>query len=501
VVSDPRAARLFDTGPTGPGDVAASPFRADRDRIVGSPFFTRLGGVTQVISPGGSGLLVHNRLTHSLKVAQVARGIAERFAADPALASLIERLGGLDPDVVEAAALAHDLGHPPFGHLGETVLDRLARERLGVPDGFEGNAQSYRIVTSTEIRGVATIGLNVTAAVRAAILKYPWTRSGYPEPHPRFMTPPPRGASPPPEDPDSGSAKFGAYTTEVDDLVCARAPFAGKIPDWQQTVEASVMDTADDIAYAIHDVEDFHRVGVLQQGTVAAELLGWQRSAKELAKLPDEALLAETRQNGRSIERLRRRIHRRDGWIADDEAFADAVEQVRHELVDGLLAAPFDGSVEAEQFVAGFSGRWTRRLVDAVRLVDDPPVRSGHVQIAPAQWHEVQVLKLVHQQFVLDRPDLALHQRGQARLLATLVEALLSWIVDPSEESRLPRRLFDLVELAEAELPDDTPDRATRARGRAIVDFVAALTDQQAVALMDALSGRSGQLWTDAFVL
>ncbi|HEY6595185.1 MAG TPA: dNTP triphosphohydrolase [Asanoa sp.] len=500
-MSDPRAARLFDTGPTGPGDVAASPFRADRDRIVGSPFFTRLGGVTQVISPGGSGLLVHNRLTHSLKVAQVARGIAERFASDPALASLIERLGGLDPDVVEAAALAHDLGHPPFGHLGETVLDRLARERLGVPDGFEGNAQSYRIVTSTEIRGVATIGLNVTAAVRAAILKYPWTRSGYPEPHPRFMTPPPRGASPPPEDPDSGSAKFGAYTTEVDDLVCARAPFAGKIPDWQQTVEASVMDTADDIAYAIHDVEDFHRVGVLQQGTVAAELLGWQRSAKELAKLPDEALLAETRQNGRSIERLRRRIHRRDGWIADDEAFADAVEQVRHELVDGLLAAPFDGSVEAEQFVAGFSGRWTRRLVDAVRLVDDPPVRSGHVQIAPAQWHEVQVLKLVHQQFVLDRPDLALHQRGQARLLATLVEALLSWIVDPSEESRLPRRLFDLVELAEAELPDDTPDRATRARGRAIVDFVAALTDQQAVALMDALSGRSGQLWTDAFVL
>jgi dGTPase len=501
MVSDPRAVRLFDTGPTGPGDVAASPFRADRDRIVGSPFFTRLGGVTQVISPGGSGLLVHNRLTHSLKVAQVARGIAERFAADPAPASLIERLGGLDPDVVEAAALAHDLGHPPFGHLGETVLDRLARERLGVPDGFEGNAQSYRIVTSTEIRGVATIGLNLTAAVRAAILKYPWTRSGYPEPHPRFMTTRPRGASPPPEDPDSGSAKFGAYTTEVDDLVSARAPFADKIPDWQQTVEASVMDTADDIAYAIHDVEDFHRVGVLQQGTVAAELLGWQRSAKELAKLPDEALLAETRQSGRSIERLRRRIHRRDGWIADDEAFADAVEQVRHELVDGLLAAPFDGSVEAEQFVAGFSGRWTRRLVDAVRLVDDPPVRSGHVQIAPAQWHEVQVLKLVHQQFVLDRPDLALHQRGQARLLATLVEALLSWIVDPSEESRLPRRLFDLVELAEAELPDDTPDRASRARGRAIVDFVAALTDQQAVALMDALSGRSGQLWTDAFVL
>jgi dGTPase len=315
------------------------------------------------------------------------------------------------------------------------------------------------------------------------------------------MSPPPRGASPPPDDPDGGSAKFGAYGTEVDDLRQARAPFAGKIADWQQTVEASIMDTADDIAYAIHDVEDFHRVGVLQQGTVAAELNGWQRSAQTLAKLPDEAVLAGSRQVGVSIERLRRRLHHRDGWIADDEAFAEAVEQVRHELVDGLLAAPFDGSVEAEQYVAGFSGRWTRRLVDAVRLVPDPPVRSGHVQLAGAQWHEVQVLKLVHQQFVLDRPDLALHQRGQARLLATLVDALLAWIVEPAEGARLPRRLHDLVELAEAELPDHTPDRAARARGRAIIDFVAALTDQQAVGLMDALSGRSGQLWTDAFVL
>src|SRR5438552_11758407 len=94
------------------GDVGSSPFRVDRDRIVSSPFFARLAGVTQVISPGGAGLLVHNRLTHSLKVAQVGRAIAERLT-DP----LVDKLGGCDPDVVEAAALAHDLGHPPFGHL------------------------------------------------------------------------------------------------------------------------------------------------------------------------------------------------------------------------------------------------------------------------------------------------------------------------------------------------------------------------------------------------
>ena len=487
-MDDLRAQRLFGESLVAPGDLALSPFRVDRDRIVSSPFFARLGGVTQVISPGGAGLLVHNRLTHSLKVAQVGRGIAEWLAP---FTDVLEKLGGCDPDVVEAAALAHDLGHPPFGHLGERVLDQLARQRLRLRDGFEGNAQSYRIVTSTEIRGQATIGLNLTNAVRAAILKYPWTRRTHPTPHPRFMEPPPRGAAAPPDDRDGGSLKFGAYSTEIDDMVQARLPFVGRVADWQQTVEASVMDTADDIAYAIHDLEDVHRVGVLQQGAVAAELMAWQRSGPA----------TEEGRPGGAIESLRRQLHRKDSWMADDDAFAAAVEKVRAELVDGLLAQPFDGSLEAEAQVAAFSATWTRRLVDAIEVVEQPAVRSGHIALAPAQWHEVQILKFVQNTFVLARPDLALNQRGQARLLATLVEALLAWLTDPDEAERLPRRIRDLVELADAELPDGTPDRLDLARGRAVIDFVAALTDSQAVGLMDALSGRSRQLWTDAFVL
>ena len=494
-MEDPRARRLFGDGPVAPGDLAASPFRVDRDRIVSSPFFARLGGVTQVISPGGAGLLVHNRLTHSLKVASVGRAIAERLLRRHA--DQLEKLGGCDPDVVEAAALAHDLGHPPFGHLGERVLDQLARSRLRLRDGFEGNAQSYRIVTSTEIRGQATIGLNLTAATRAAILKYPWTRRTHPQPHPRHMDPPPRGAAAPPDDPDGGSLKFGAYSTEVEDMVQARLPFEGRVADWQQTPEASVMDTADDIAYAIHDLEDVHRVGVLQQGSVAAELMAWQRLS--FADVPDEHLVQ--RRPGSSIEALRRQLHRKDGWVADDDAFAAAVELVRAELVDGLLGVPFDGSLEAESQVAAFSAAWTKRLVDSIEVTESPAVRSGHVLLAPAQWHEVQVLKFVQNRFVLARPDLALHQRGQARLLGSLVEALLAWLADPDETERLPRRIRDLVELAEAELPEGTPDLIYRARGRAVIDFVAALTDSQAVGLMDALSGRSRQLWTDAFVL
>ncbi|WP_051386256.1 deoxyguanosinetriphosphate triphosphohydrolase family protein [Actinokineospora inagensis] len=493
-------------------DLAANPFRADRDRIVASPFFARLAGVTQVISASGSGLL-HNRLTHSLKVAQVARAIAERLNESDG--DLLLRLGGCDPDVVEAAALAHDLGHPPFGHLGEQVLDRLARHRFGLPDGFEGNAQSFRIITTTDTRGPAAAGLDLTAAVRAATLKYPWTRLSHPSPHPRHLPDPPRGAAGPP---DAGSSKFSAYVNEVDDLVESRAVFDGLVEPWQQTVEASVMDNADDIAYAIHDLEDFHRIGVLQHAPVSAELGQWEDDRAEFARLADVDL-ASGRRPGQSLELLRRRLHARDSWVVDDDAFAAAVSRVRAELVDDLLSVPFDGSVAAERAFGRFSSGWTARLVAGVHVLPDPPTRSGHVLLGPRQWHEVQVLKFVHRRFVLLRPDLALHQRGQARLLTTLVEALEQWLGDRYEADRLPRRLHDLVELAHAEyarLAKDDPGALVGAtgewpggsaavlalaRGRAVIDFAASLADSQAAALLDALSGRTGQFWSDALVL
>jgi dGTPase len=517
-MSDPREERRSAGAPAAPFDLAASPFRVDRDRIAGSPFFARLGGVTQVVSASGSGLL-HNRLTHSIKVAQVARAIAERLGADPVYAGLIEELGGCDPDVVEAAALAHDLGHPPFGHLGEQVLDRLARHRFGLADGFEGNAQSFRIVTTTDTGGPSAVGLDLTAAVRAAMLKYPWTRLHHPDPHPRFLAQPPRGAAEPSSAPGTGSGKFSAYVTELDDLAQAREAFAGRLEDWQQTVEASVMDTADDIAYAIHDLQDFHRIGVLQHAPVSAELGQWQSGASDLARLSDDQVRAQIRLPGRSLELLRRRLHAKDSWIVNDDAFHAAVARVRAELVDELLASPFDGSVEAEQAVARFSARWTARLVEEMTVVREPSTRSGHVVLSTEQWHEVQVLKFVHRRFVLLRPDLALHQRGQARLLTNLVEALEQWLGDRYEADRLPRRLHDLVELASAEYealarsepavlvgatgeaPQGRDEVHALARGRAVIDFVASLTDKQAVSLMDALSGRSGQPWSDAFVL
>jgi dGTPase len=501
VIAHPdRAARSPGADESGVG-LAASPFRVDRDRIAASPFFARLAGVTQVVSPNGTGLLLHNRLTHSLQVAQVARAIAEHLGADPATVELTDRLGGCDPDVVEAAALAHDLGHPPFGHLGEQVLDRLARDRLGLADGFEGNAQSFRIVTTIDLHGPGTTGLGLTAAVRAAILKYPWSRSDHPDPHPSRAALPPRGGGPLPEAPGAGSAKFSAYRTEVDELCRARAPFP--VGPWQQTVEAAVMDTADDVAYAIHDIEDFHRVGVLQQAGVATELRCWQEGRHGGGAGPAAG-------PGSALERLRARMAARDGWIFDQDAFEAAVERVRTELADGLLTAPFDGSMAAERAVAEFSARWTSRLVGGVRVLPDPPVRAAHVVLGVAQWHEVAVLKFVHQQFVLRRADLASHQRGQATVLTGLVGALLDWLTEGRavDAPALPPRLRDLVELAHTEYAGlagrglvDAAEVSGLARGRAVVDYVASLTDAQAGALLDVLTGRSARLWTDAMAL
>jgi dGTPase len=148
----------------------------DRDRIIYSPYLARLTDITQVRSVDG--FLVHNRLTHSLKVAQLARRLAELVREkQPALAARL----GVDPDIAEAAGLAHDMGHPPFGHIAEEELNKLVRAQ-GVNDGYEGNAQSFRILvrlsvgdTQPEDKSIPFLpGLNPTRATLNAVLKYPW---------------------------------------------------------------------------------------------------------------------------------------------------------------------------------------------------------------------------------------------------------------------------------------------------------------------------------------
>ncbi|RJN31156.1 deoxyguanosinetriphosphate triphosphohydrolase family protein [Nesterenkonia natronophila] len=478
-------------------------FRADLERIRFSPYFSRLSAVTQVISQTGAGMAIHNRLTHSLKVAAVARAIAVSISSAPGPGSAtLSDLGGCHPVVVQAAACAHDVGHPPFGHLGEQALDRLARDHFGLSEGFEGNAQSFRILTRLDQYDRDDAGLNLTAAVRSGVLKYPWTRAEGaglregPELE-RGLAPTTQGA---------GAKKFAVYTLDLHSMRSARQAYP-KIRPRQQTVECSVMDVADDIAYSLHDLDDFYRAGLLNQAAIAAEFKAWRTDRARLSRLSTEDLSGSLRMPGRSLEMLWRRLQTKDQWIADQEAFAQAVDRVSQDVVDGLLVAPFDGSRSAERSLATFTASWISHLQKSVEVHADPDVRSGHVNLNTAAWHEVAVLKFLHERFILDRPDLTVYQRGQARLLKRLVLGFDAWLADAQDARRAPRRLVDLVELATEDMfrlrqndpelldADDEPRMLRHAQGRGIIDYVASLTDAQATSLDALLTGTSERLW------
>jgi dGTPase len=229
-----RDARFYVAPPTGETE-HRSAFQRDRDRILYSSAFRRLAGVTQVVG-ASEGFIFHNRLTHSLKVAQLGRRIAEKLIQQqPELAAEVVPIHA---EVVEAAGLAHDLGHPPFGHVAEMALKKAAASVTDF-EAFEGNPQSFRIVTKLSMRSFDHDGLNLTRATLNALLKYPWLR----------------------EAAGDRSEKWGAYHSERDQFEWARREdVAAKDV---KSAEAEIMDWADDIAYSVHDVEDFFKANLI----------------------------------------------------------------------------------------------------------------------------------------------------------------------------------------------------------------------------------------------
>ncbi|MFA5606259.1 MAG: dNTP triphosphohydrolase [Leucobacter sp.] len=492
-------------------------YRVDLERLRFSSYFGRLSDVTQVVPQSGVGPVMHNRLTHSLKVSAVARVIAAQLAGhearhrtflrgehpnDDHTGAIVARLGGCDTIVAQAAAHAHDLGHPPFGHLGERVLDRVARTRLGLAEGFEGNAQSFRIITQLDTLGRDFPGLNLTAATRAATLKYPWTRSewvGVTEQRVPVAERP-RGVG---LDPESGAEKFSAYAIDAVDMAQALAAFPG-LASGMQTIECAVMDLADDIAYAVHDLDDFVRAGVLQQSAITTEFRAWLADADALAAEPVEALAADRRAPGRSLELLWRRLSLKDAWIAEREAFTEAVRDVSRDIGETLLASPYDGGIDSERAVSSFTRHWIDHLRTSIVVDEHPHVRGGFVRLNQQAWHQVMVLKFVHAHFVLERPEHAQPQRGRARIVEELVLGFDAWLADTDDRDRAPRGLLEWVdEATEASfavrdrspelLMGDTSDAGLRRQGRsrAVLDYVASLSDQQAVTTFQVLTGGS----------
>lgn len=195
-------------------------FERDRARLVHSSALRRLGAKTQILVAGTDDF-ARTRLTHTLEVAQIGRQIGT--------------LLGCDPDVVDCACLAHDLGHPPFGHNGEKALADIA---AGI-GGFEGNAQTLRLLTRLEpkvfFEDGRSAGVNLTRAALDASVKYPWTLDKAAL-HPK----------------GERSVKFGVYPDDEPVFQWLRQG----APEWKNPMECQVMDLSDDIAYSVHDVED-----------------------------------------------------------------------------------------------------------------------------------------------------------------------------------------------------------------------------------------------------
>lgn len=401
-------------------NVYRSAFERDRARILHSSALRRLGAKTQVLEPDTDDF-VRTRLTHSLEVAQIGREVG--------------RMLGCDPDLVDAACLSHDLGHPPFGHNGESALDELAQDA----GGFEGNAQTLRLLTRLEPKVMrhdgGSAGLNLTRATLDASCKYPWTR---------LLAP---------ERPDGKpNRKFGVYADDlpVFEWFRSEAVAAGALPG-QKCMEAQVMDLADDISYSVHDVED-----AVFGGHVQLHYLN-DRAARE-------RVFEETRQ-----------------WYlpqASDEELNAAL--MRLENID-RWGTHMSGSRAS---MAGFKaltsdviGRFAAAAVRATRQKygSDPLVRYTAQLVVPEETqHEIAVMKGIATAYVMTARDAQPHNEHQRDILGLLVEALY-------ENPQLLDRTFraDLVEIGPN---DDT------ARLRLVIDQVASLTDRSATALFKKIT-------------
>ncbi|MGN6753660.1 MAG: deoxyguanosinetriphosphate triphosphohydrolase [Intrasporangium sp.] len=379
-------------------------FARDRARVVHSAALRRLAAKTQVLAPGHDDF-VRNRLTHSLEVAQIGREFGAAL--------------GCNADVVDTACLAHDLGHPPFGHNGEAALDEIA---AGI-GGFEGNAQTLRILTRLEAKrnhpDGRPAGLNLTRASLDAATKYPWRRGEGP-----YET-----------------GKFGVYDADV------------TVFDWFRTgapadvrcLESQVMDWSDDVAYSVHDVED-----AIASGWFDPRIL---RSAIEMAPVLDVA--------GRTY-----------APDLDRDALGTALERL---LASGAIPGAYDGSRAAlallKDMTSRLIGHFVRVVEDATRERHGPGALTrfaADLVIPDATRAECAVLKAVANHFVMTTDARLAAMAEQREVVRALFEA---YAAEP--EARLDG---DLREDFLAAGGDDE-------RLRVLVDQVAALTDVRALAL------------------
>jgi dGTPase len=425
-------------------------FERDRARVLHSAALRRLAAKTQVVT-AGSADFPRTRLTHSLECAQIGRELGREI--------------GCDPDLVDAACLAHDIGHSPFGHNGETALNDLA----AAAGGFEGNAQSLRLLTRLEPK-VPGAGLNLTRATLDATLKYPWFSAvpgGRPPQTPpqghrpgassaspggRPPAPPPGGDDPP--EPPRGPGKFGVYADDAEVFGWIRQD----APSGRPCLEAQVMDWADDIAYSVHDLEDGFHAGLI--------------TFKNLNSLTERSVVSQTTATT---------------YVGDDVSVAELAE-----VLDALLAldvwpAAYDGGPEGaaalKNVTSELIGRFCLAAQDATLAAHcdaplthpNPLTRYAADLIVPRRQRlECALLKGITAHYVMTRAGVVAAQARERELLAELAFAV---------ERGAPQTLDPLLRPAWDAATSDT------ARRRVVIDQIASLTDTSAIAWHHRLCG------------
>ncbi len=388
-----------------------SPFERDRARVLHSASFRRLAGKTQVVAPDEDDV-PRTRLTHSLEVAQIARDIGTQL--------------GCDADLADLAGLAHDIGHPPFGHNGEAALDAV-----GAPaGGFEANAQNLRLLTRLELKTIAPdgtlAGLNLTRASLDAVIKYPWQRP-------------------------AGGGKFGVYAEDGEVFAWLRRDAAGvPVDQGRRSLEAQVMDWADDVAYSVHDVEDGVGAGRVDLPRIAGADERAQVAAAAAAYSGESAADLET-----VLAELLALPVVAAGIAVSGPASGAAIKRVTSELTGRFVT----GAVAATRARSG-TGPLSRYDCD--------------LQVPRLLSAEVALLKAVALRYVMADPERRAIQDRQQQMLTELVLGMADrggGALDP---------LF-------AQHYDRAGDDA--ARLRVVLDQVSLLTDAQAVARHRRLLG------------
>ena len=387
--------------------------------------------MTQIVRAGEADVF-HTRQQHTIKVAQIGRRLAQRICRDQPHEAAAE---GVDPEVVEAACLAHDLGHPPFGHIGEDVLDELVRGKAE-KDGFDGNAQSFRILTKLAVRFDTCDGMDLTRATLAASLKYPWFR----------------------EKSGKKSKKWSVYRTEKDDFAFARAFHAGE----DKTAEAEIMDWADDVAYSVHDLEDFHRCNVIP----------WRRIFDDPKLLIDRAIEswrgAPPKAKGR-LEAAHRRVTK---YLTGAFSF--------------LLLEPYEGTRDQREQLRRMTSQMINMYIKSIQLA--PSGSTQRIRIEPNDEDEMRVLKQITRDYVIESPILAAQQHGQKKVIRDLFKEIYDGSIDDDYPPFLPVRLRYLRSIS-----------GTNA-ARFAADCIASLSENEAVKLHARIMGTSAGSVLDPIV-